>query len=495
MTRRTVPQPHAAAGEEEDGATFHRPSSADDSLEPPSSSSPGNGDGNDKDPKDDEVSQVIHTSLLIYGPASQKPLKDASVVLQHQQIAWVGPTSKLPDTYRKSPSTRVPVLLPGLWDAHIHLLGLTSFDFKQILAVPDVAKGFRLARNCHDLLMAGITSVRCLGGSGPEVAAVLADPHSGLLGPHIYAAGSALSQTAGHGDVFDLPYGAAAAKLGLPPFAGAGCNDAQPGSAGLCLCDGADECRRAVRLQIRRGAKVIKVFSSGGVLSIADDPMRQQFSDGELGVIVEEANRLGRMVAAHAHGKEGIMAALRAGVGSIEHGTFMDEECCALMKERGVVYVPTRTVLVEAVKHPELMSPESYRKLLRIAEFHTKAYRLAVKMGVTVVLGTDSGISTPGLGVSIGIASGRELGHAVEAGGMGELEAIEAATANGPLCVGGLGMAPKTGRVEKGYDADLVGLSESPLDGNMGVFTHYKKITHVWKSGTMVKGSGKDVQL
>lgn len=281
-----------------------------------------------------------------------------------------------------------------------------------------------------------------------------------------------------------MPYGTAARRLS-PNLA---TEDRSPGSAGLCLCDGVDECVRAVRLQIRRGAKVIKVFSSGGVLSIADDPMRQQFSDEELGAVVREANRLGRLVAAHAHGKEGIMAALRAGVGSVEHGTFLDEECCRLMRENGVVYVPTRTVVVEGLKHPELMSKESYEKMLRIGREHIRAYRLAVRMGVKVVLGTDSAISTPGSGLSLG-SSGSELVYAVEEAGMSELQAIEAATANGPLCLGQLGMAPeKSGRIHEGYDADLIALSESPLDGNIKVFKHVEKVTHVWKDGIMVKG-------
>ena len=292
----------------------------------------------------------------------------------------------------------------------------------------------------------------------------------------------------------DLAYGIAALSLGVPPTTPSLSHSSAPGSAGLCLTDGVPECIKAVRLQIRRGARVIKIFATGGVLSIRDDPMLAQFSADELDAIVGEATRHGRLVAAHAHGKAGIMAALRAGVGSIEHGTYMDEECVKLMKERGVVYVPTRTVVVEGLKHPELMSPESYAKLKVVAKRHKDAYRLAVKSGLKIVLGTDCSISTPGLGVSLGMG-GREFELAVEDGGMSELEAIEAGTANGKLCLGeGWGWVKemKTGVVREGYEADLVGLKESPLGGNMGALGKAEMVGWVWKQGCLLKGeSGK----
>jgi len=428
-------------------------------------------------PNDD--SKVIHANLLI--PGVGDPMKDASVVIQSGTIKYVGPKSDLPSGFQELPSTTVPYLLPGLWDCHVHLVGLTTYNFAHLITIPDVAKGIRLARNLHDLLMAGFTSVRDLGGFGPEVAKVVEDPTSGIVGPNIYSAGSALSQTAGHGDIFDMPVGLTYAKVGTE---GQDANGGFIGGAGLCIVDGVEGCRKAVRLQVRRGAKVIKVFASGGVLSIADDPMRQQFSDEELSTIVEEAKRMGRLVAAHVHGKPGILAALRAGCGTLEHGTYLDDECLEIMKKQGTVYVATRTIVEEGVKHPELMSPESFEKMKVTARFHETAYKLAIKSGVTIALGTDSGISTPGLGASLGMG-GSELSYAVRAG-MTPLQAIRSATANGPLSLGSHGMAPKSGQIRTGYDADLIAVNDNPLE-DVGLFKDPKNVTHVWKGGKLYK--------
>ena len=424
---------------------------------------------------------IIHTSLLI--PGHGKPLKHASIIQQDGQITWVGATTSLPDVFRTLPSTTVPALMPGLWDCHTHLFGATSFNFGQVLATPTALAGARIARGLHDILMSGFTSIRDLGSYACEVEQAVQE--GTIVGPNIYSAGAAISQTAGHGDAFDMPYGFVQSRWGVRD---AYANNNAAGSGPLVLADGVDEVRRAVRLQIRRGAKVIKVFASGGVLSIADDPQRQQFSDEELATIVAEAARHGRIVAAHVHGKDGIMAALRAGVKTIEHGTYMDDECVELMKEKDIVYVPTRTIVTVAVDHPELMSPESYQKLLVTAKYHGGAYRLAVKSGVTVALGTDLGVSTPSSPLGLG-HSGGELTLAVRDGGMTPLEAIEAGTANGPLSLGGLGMAPRSGRIEVGYDADLIALNGNPLD-DMALFRDHKNITHVWKGGKLFKRPG-----
>ena len=214
----------------------------------------------------------------------------------------------------------------------------------------------------------------------------------------------------------------------------------------LCVADGVDECRKAVRLMIRRGAKVIKVLASGGVLSRDDDPKFQQFSDEELKVIVEEAARMNRVVAAHVHGKAGIMAAIKAGCKTLEHGTYLDEEAVKLMLEKDVMLVATRLIVIEGVKLKDSLSPESYKKMLETAKYHKKAYGLAIKKGVKCALGTDLGISVPGTGLSHGSA-GAELLYAVEAG-MTPLQAIEAATANGPATLGP--MAPLSGQIKVG---------------------------------------------
>jgi len=405
-----------------------------------------------------------------------------SVMIQFGQIASIATTSSLPPQLRQFPSTSVPVLLPGLWDCHTHLLGSKTLNFAEILtASPAAVAGARLARSVHDILMSGVTSIRELGGYAIEMSQAINE--GSLVGPNIYSAGSAISQTSGHGDVFDLPSGFVTSLLGVRDTQA---NAFAPGTGPLVIADGVDECRRAVRLLTRRGGRCIKVLASGGVLSIADDPKRAQFSPDELRVIVEEATRAGRVVAAHCHGKAGIMAALRAGCHTIEHGTYMDAECAELMKKQGAIYVPTRTIVKIGVDHPELMSPESYRKMLETAKHHRAAYQLAVKAGVKIALGTDLGISMPTPHPLALGKGGGEVAYAVSDGGMEALQAIEAATAMGPETLGGLGMAPKSGRIEVGYDADLIALPRDPLK-DMELFKVPENITHVWKAGKLFK--------
>lgn len=425
---------------------------------------------------------LISADLLI--PGRGKPMSNMSVIVQSGKITEILPSASIPPPFKNLPTTNVTVLLPGLWDCHTHLLGAKSFNFAEVLVGPAATAGARLSRNVHDILMSGFTSVRDLGGYAIEVSRAIEE--GSLVGPNIYSAGAAMSQTSGHGDVFDLPSGFVTSCLGVRDTQA---NAFVPGHGPLLIADGVDECRRAVRLLTRRGAKCIKVFASGGVLSIADDPLRQQFSLDELRVIVEEANRAGRVVAAHCHGKGGIMAALKAGCHTIEHGTYMDEECAELMKKNGAIYVPTRTIVKIGVDHPELMSPESYKKMLETAKHHRAAYRLAVKAGVKIALGTDLGISTPTTHPLALGKSGGELAYAVSDGGMDPLQAIEAATATAPEVLGDLGMAPKSGRIHYGYDADLIALNFDPLK-NIELFQDPKNITHVWKGGKLFKAPG-----
>jgi imidazolonepropionase-like amidohydrolase len=404
-----------------------------------------------------------------------------SVAIKNGKITDISDTESMALKYQGVTTTDVPVLLPGLWDCHVHLLGSKTFNLAEMMLLSPALAGARLSRNVHDILMSGFTSVRDLAGHAIEVSRAIEE--GSLVGPNIYSAGAAISQTSGHGDVFDLPAGFVQSCLGVRDTQA---NGLAPGTGPFIVADGVDECRRAVRLLTRRGAKCIKVMTSGGVLSIDDDPIRQQFSMDELRTVVEEANRAGRVVAAHCHGKDGIMAALRAGCHTIEHGTYMDEECVELMKENGAIYVATRTIVKLGVDHPELMSPESYKKMLETAKHHRAAYRLAVKSGVKIALGTDLGVSSPtNHPLALG-KSGGELAYAVSDGGMSALQAIEAATAMGPEVLGDLGMAPKSGVIELGYDADLISLRANPLD-DMDLFKDANNITHVWKGGELFK--------
>ena len=196
------------------------------------------------------------------------------------------------------PITRVPTVMPGLWDCHAHFLGVLSMDLSTIAHEPKTLLAARSVRAAADVLNAGFTSVREVGGDGVFLARAIAE--GTIDGPTIYGAGSIMSPTGGHADLHSYPI---EAVLDYSAHEGA-----------VQLCDGVPECLKAVRLQLRKNARVIKVCASGGVLSELDHPIHQQFSAEELRAIVEEAGRAERVVAAHCHGKPGIMAALEAGV-------------------------------------------------------------------------------------------------------------------------------------------------------------------------------------
>ena len=433
------------------------------------------------DPESDELLKKKETvcicaNLLI--PGRGNPIKDGAVVVQEGKIAFVGPSDQIPHEYAAIPNVNVPVIMPGLWDCHTHFSGDSTSEPSYTLQ-PSATCGARLARSFYDTLMAGYTSVRDVGSYAIEASKAVEE---GIIyGPNVYGAGACISQTAGHGDTFELPVGWSWGQSGVGVNAGGDSS----GTTMICLADGVDECRKAIRLQIRRGAKVIKVLASGGVMSRDDDPMLQQFSDEELKVMVDEAGRMNRVVAAHVHGKPGILAALRAGVRTLEHGTYLDDECIDIMKEKGVMLVATRQVVTEFMKRLDLLPPKQRAKLIMVSEVGKKSYAHAVKRGVKCALGTDIGSSDPRTLLAHG-TNGGELAHAVEAG-MTPLQAIEAATANGPDTLGP--MAPKSGQINLGYDADLIALAKNPLT-NIEIFKDVKNITHVWKGGKLSKGPG-----
>jgi imidazolonepropionase-like amidohydrolase len=226
---------------------------------------------------------------------------------------------------------------------------------------------------------------------------------------------------------------------------------------------------------------VIKVCASGGVLSEVDHPIHQQFTDAELRAIVEVASLAERCVAAHCHGKPGIIAALAAGIRTIEHGSFLDEESAAAMRESGAILVSTRTI-VRDVLDSGSAPPFAMAKFAALAERHAAAIALAHEAGVTVAMGTDLAISGPGMPVSWG-RHGRELPLLAECG-FSPLEAIEAATAVGPATLGP--QAPRSGQLRPGYDADMITVDGDPLR-DLTVLSDPTRITGVWKSGTRLK--------
>lgn len=356
----------------------------------------------------------------------------------------------------------------------MHYMGTNSTSLDALATLPQSLAGARIARDLAATLNAGFTSVREVAGYGVYIAQAVTE--GWLPGPTIYSSHTAISMTAGHGDLHTQPWDLvkSCAHQGFPLF----------------LADGVDECVRAVRLQIRSGAKVIKICATGGVLSRIDDPEQAEYSPGEIRAIVEEAARAERIVAAHCHGKAGIMNALNAGVRTIEHGSYLDDEAIALMKEKGAMLVATRTIVEYGMKHLDQLPEEPQRKMKKIAGAHKEAWAKAVKAGVKNALGTDLGISLESVDHRHGM-NGREFPLAVKAG-MTPLEAIEAGTASAPATLGP--QAPKSGQLKEGYDADFIVLADNPID-DIEILADPSKVTHVWKGGKLFKSPGNPIGI
>ena len=402
-------------------------------------------------------------------PGRGDPIADGLVVLDGPAIAYAGPAAAGPPASPGDQVTRVPVVLPGLWDAHIHFGGGTSYDERDAAEVSPVRFGARLVPDLRRLLDGGVTSTREVGGFGTDLAVLIAE--GSIPGPSIYAAGSLLSTTGGHGDLHRLPLDFVLSMAG---------RGAQPSE----LCDGVPACIRAVRLQLRRGARVIKICASGGVLSQLDDPEHREFSDEELRAIVEEAARAERIVAAHCHGKTAIVAAIRAGVRTIEHGSFLDDESARVMADAGAILVPTRHVVERLLANLDVLTEVQARKARDVGARGRHAVHAALKHGVTIAAGTDLGMSGPKFGPEYLTAS-REIAHLVEAG-MSPLAAIEAATANGPSTLGP--QAPRSGELKAGHDADVIAIDFDPL-AEPSAWGDPARISHVWQAGVAVKGA------
>jgi imidazolonepropionase-like amidohydrolase len=406
----------------------------------------------------------IQADLLI--PGKGQPVANGSVIVEGDVITYAGPNVSAPSS-PDADVVEVPVVMPGLWDCHAHLFGSPSWSLEGVAWVSPAAAGARATADLAHYIEGGVTSVREVGGYGVELAPVVDE--GSVTGPSIYGAGEVLSTTGGHGDIHSIP---------LDIYEGISVRSRIIGR----LADGPSECVKAVREQLRRNARVIKICASGGVMSEVDHPVHQQFSDEELQAIVGEAARAERVVAAHCHGKPGIMAALRAGVKTIEHGSYLDEEAAELMKEKDAFLVPTRFIVEELLGMEAHVPGYAYRKITGLADTHAQALKIAIATGVRIAMGTDIFPSGPVHGFRYSLAS-RELRHLTEAG-LTPLQAIEAATATGPSTLGP--QAPRSGRLQEGFEADLIALDRSPLE-IASIWGDPERVTHVWKGGRRVK--------
>jgi len=402
------------------------------------------------------MSIKIQADVLI--PGRGEPIDNGAVVMDGDTITYSGTAIGAPTAEE---TVQVPVVLPGLWDCHGHFTGMAVPDIEKELTEPAAARAARAVPDIEATLMGGVTSVREVGGLGLHLRSVVEE--GTIPGPHIYPAGGILSTTGGHADVHGFPLDWVNSREGI----------------GL-VCDGVPEVLKAVRRNLRAGASVIKLCASGGVMSEIDHPIHQQFSDEELAAIVGEATRAERAVAAHCHGKPGIMAAIRAGVTTIEHGSYLDEEAAEAMVEAGTIFVPTRFIVDMLLNQMvEALPAYAYRKAVMVGEVHGQGLKTAIATGVRIATGTDIFTSGPLYGTN-----GKEIALLIDAG-LPPIDALEAATANGPDTLGG--QAPSSGQLREGFDADVIAVDFDPI----AEWSHWgdaNRVTHVWKSGVLVKG-------
>jgi imidazolonepropionase-like amidohydrolase len=357
-------------------------------------------------------------------------------------------------------------LLPGLIDSHTHLSGESSDNWLEDTVsglrqtVPESA--IRATDNARRTLMAGFTTVRDVG-SGEYIDVALRNTIQGgvIPGPRMLVAVHALGARGGHCDDGGFPYKRFGKESGIEDG----------------IASGADQFRDAVRFQIKYGADVIKVCATGGVLSLTDEVDTSQVTQEEMNAIVEEAHRLHRKTAAHAHGASGAKVAIRAGIDSIEHGSFLDDEALRMMKERGTYLVPTLlagefTGGRAAIRHypPEIVAKAKLAMASRSASF-----KKALAMGVKIAFGTDSGVSPHGV-------NAQEFKLLVDHG-MTPAAALRTATASAADL---LGLAARIGTLEAGKEADLVAVPGDPLKD----ITAMERVRFVMKGGKVWRNEG-----
>lgn len=395
-----------------------------------------------------DVRPLVLRAARMLDVAGGRLLTNATVVVQGDKIAAVNPGT-LPAGSRTVDLGDV-TLLPGFIDLHTHLSGeISATSFTEPVTLIDADLAFNAAGNAQKTIRAGFTTVRDFGGD-VTVALGKAVAKGTVTGPRVVPSRNALGITGGHCDVT----GFAPRVLELGPKDG--------------VADGPWEVVQAVRYQIKHGAQVIKTCATAGVLSLEGPVGAQQYSYDELKAMVDEAARHGVRVAAHAHGRDGIKAAVRAGVASIEHGSEIDDEAMALMKERGTWLVPT-TYLVDRIPL-ELLPPLVRRKAETILPIARENLRKAIAAGVRIGFGTDAGVYPHG-------ENAREFAVYVRLG-MPPLEALRSATIHAAEVLG----VTDRGAIEPGKLADLVAVPGDPLQD----ITATERVSWVMQGGKVV---------
>jgi imidazolonepropionase-like amidohydrolase len=406
--------------------------------------------------------RAVRGATLIDG-TGQDPVRMATVLVEGNTITSVGPDSSVSiPSEAEIMDGRDLFLLPGLIDCHVHVM-FEGFDIVRELGIPPSLGVLRCIPYLRATLEAGFTTVRDAGGA--PLGVKMAIEQGIIVGPRMQISVTVLSQTGGHGD----PLTRACIDL-----------SADMPDIPLGVVDGVEPMRRRVREILRAGADWIKLCTTGGVLSQTDAPSASQFTVEEIAAAVYEANADGgKKCIAHAQGTQGIKNALLAGVKSIEHGIWLDEETIVMMKENDVFLVPTlvapRQVIRQAERDPSAMPPWGVEKARHVVADHEASFRRAVESGVKIAMGTDSGVGPHG-------ENAEEIALMV-GNGMSPMETLVATTSRAAEL---LGMDHRIGTIAPGKLADLVLVDGNPLD-DITVLQDPDRIVAVMKDGTLYK--------
>ena len=402
---------------------------------------------------------LIHAGNLI-DVETGKIESRKSIVIKNSLITSVSDGYINKSDFQEYYDLKGSYVLPGLMDAHVHLAQEYVPKAERDLKVEPEFNAIFAAANAIKTLNAGFTTVRNVGDGGMETISLRNAINKGIVpGPRILTSGKTIATTGGHGD----PTNGLPTDLYEPPTPEEG------------VVDSFEDIKKAVRQRYKDGTDGIKITATGGVLSVAKSGENPQFTNNELEALISIAKDYGLWVAAHAHGKEGMLRAVNAGVTSIEHGTFMDEEVMDAMKKNGTYYVPTILAgewVAEKSKidnfFPELVRPKAAKIGPQILDTFTKAH----KYGVKIAFGTDSGVSAHG-------DNWQEFELMVK-GGMSPLETIQSATLETAKL---FKLENEIGKIKTGFSADIIALRDNPLEN----IESLKDISFVMKEGTRYK--------
>lgn len=378
----------------------------------------------------------IHAQTLIDG-ISDAPKKDQLIIIEDDKIIQI-------EEYHDEDVIHANVVTPGFFNCHVHILYPVGFKFDTQFSLME--KAFYAQKHCKEYLESGVTFIRVVGTEeNYDLQIKEAIENHVIEGPHMYCAGKVICMTGGHGW-----------QEGIE-------------------ADGKDACLKAVRTQLRSGVDLIKIMATGGVMTKGVESGNAQFTVDEMKVMIEEAHKAGRKTASHAQGLQGIKNALYAGIDSIEHGCFLDDECLERMKEQNTFLVPTlcapQCIIDKSVENG--VAKYAVDKTLKVKDSHVESIKKAYEKGIPIALGTDAG--TP-FNYHNNTAYEMELLARLN---IPNMDILKMATINSARCVG---VEKDYGSIEVGKQADLVCLNENPLEN----ISNVRKINRVIQSGKIV---------